>query len=132
VALPLGALLDPLLEEGHLPRRELLARLRGRHLVVLVRGGDPLPELAAVQVPRRDRGATFVEHREDAVAGVEPEVRLARLGVRPVALVAVLGEDGTDVAVELDDVRQGDLSSRRASSRPPGSSTTRPRRRKTV
>ncbi len=100
--LPLGALLDPFLEERDLSIAELLTELLGRHAFVLFRVGDPLDELAVIRFARLDGpiaaavGLRFLFH-------IQPEIRLAGVLVRPVAGVAVVGEDRANVAVVLDD-----------------------------
>ena len=58
-------------------------------------------ELALVRLARDD-DRRAVGRAEQSLAGVEPQVGLALVGVRPVALVARLGEDRPDVAVEVD------------------------------
>jgi hypothetical protein len=41
---------------------------------------------------------------EGELGTVEAELRLARTSVRPVTVVAILGKDGLDIAVERDNV----------------------------
>ncbi len=94
----------PLREELQLARRELFAALLGRHRDVGVVAGDALDQFALVGLPGDDRRVT-PQVLPRAVLGVKPQTvspPFAFLRVGPVALEAVVGEDGTDVAVEVD------------------------------
>ena len=67
--------------------RELLAGLGRRHSLVGVLGGDALNELALFGFAGHD-GEVAAEIGERTVLGVEPQMRLALLRVRAVALEA--------------------------------------------
>ena len=99
VLAPRRPLVDPAGEGRHLLGRERLAGLRRRHLLLGVVGDEPSDQLAVVGLAGLD---DRVLGPERPLADVEPEVGLAGAGVRPVAEEAVFGEDGEDVAAEVD------------------------------
>jgi len=100
VALVLRTLGDPAPEGLDLLGGEVLVRLRRRHAVLLVGGDQPGDELAVIRLTRDDDGVAAAIQR--GVRGVvEPQPPLAVVRVLPVAVEAVLRQDRTDVAVEL-------------------------------
>jgi hypothetical protein len=130
VFIPGGARLDPAADQGDLGFREVLARLGGRHVIVLVRGGQTLEEIALVRFAGDNKGFAF-GRLEGAVLGVDAVLGFALLVVGAVASEALLGEDGADVAGEIDRLFGG-LSSEGGSAEPgdddePGTSGSRPR-----
>ena len=90
------ALGDPLRQQLLLPRREILVRIRRRHLLIRIVGGNPVDQFAVVGIARREG----VPGQRD-LAHIEPELGLTMLFVRPVAVVALVRKDGTDVAIEI-------------------------------
>jgi hypothetical protein len=102
VFLVLGALLDPAADEGALGVVEGLVGIRRRHDVVGICGGDATPEFAGIGVTGFESDATVLVGGEGAFGGIETETGLAMLGVKAVAGEALVGEEGADVAVELD------------------------------
>ena len=78
--------------------RERLLALGRRHHLVRVLRGEPLEEFALRGLAGDDHGTLGAEQ---TFLRVEPELRLAGLLIRAVALKAVLGEDGQHLAVEV-------------------------------
>jgi hypothetical protein len=102
VLAPGRARVEPFLQGLDLRLGELLVGLGGGHEVVGVLGDDPPIELALGALPGDDGGAALVILLPGLEFVVEPEVGLALLGVGSVAGEAGVGEDGEDVAVEVD------------------------------
>ena len=101
VVLPLGTLLNPAPDQLLLAVGESTAGVGRRHDVIRVVGGDAAVNLALAWLAVDERAhAVFVT--KCIGLGIEPQLGLALVGVRPVALVTVVGEDRADVAVELD------------------------------
>ena len=78
-----------------------------RHHVILVGAIESLPDSALGQIPRFDRDVSVVVGFERAFGDIEPELGFAFFGVEAVAGEAILGENGTDIAVELEAVLGG-------------------------
>ena len=76
-------------------------RLR-RHPVGLVLGRDPGDELALLEVSRHDRVPVRLQLGEGPFLRVQPQPGLALPRVRPVAVEALVREDGPDLVVEVD------------------------------
>ena len=76
-----------------------LAGFRRRHHFVGIVAGDRADQLALAALARHDHRVGLAQ---GAVLEVEPQVGLARLGIRPVAGEAVFREDRQDVAAEID------------------------------
>ena len=93
-----GALVDPALDELHLRRRETVVR---RHELEIILGADSQVELARGRVSGGD-GAVAATILEGALPGIEPQVGIALVRVGAVAGEALVGEEGEDVAVEVD------------------------------
>ena len=62
-------------------------------------GGDAGEQFALLRIARL-YGKIAPQVGEDSVFGIKPELGLALLLVRPMAMEAILGKDGTDVPVE--------------------------------
>ena len=107
------ALFEPLLEHRHLPRRELLVRLGRRHDVVGIRRRDAPPQRALRHLPRHHRAQPFAQVRARAVLGIQTQLRLALLLIRPVAREAVVRQNRPHVVVEIHLLRH-----RRSGARP--------------
>ena len=90
---------DPLGEEGFLGWGEGFVGIRGWHEFVRVGVGEPGDEFAGGGVAGDDGGFTGFGGFEGGVADVEAETAFAVIGVGSVAVEAVVGEDGADVAV---------------------------------
>ena len=102
----LRAFADPRAQCGDFLRRERLAAV-GRHALVGIGVRHAREDDALIRLARDDRvddGVLIValQRRGRAREGVEPEPRLARLGVRTVAREALRGEHGTHLAVEIN------------------------------
>ena len=93
---------DPLLENFLLPPRQLLVRLRRRHQFVLVAREKPPHHLALLRLPRHDRRLPGLRRLQRLLADVQPQLRLARLCIRPVAVKASVRENRPHIAVVLD------------------------------
>ena len=63
-------------------------------------------QLALLEIARHDAEVTTQVCRR-ILGGVETELRLLVAGIRAVALEAAVGDDGADVAVEIDFRRCG-------------------------
>jgi len=100
MALVLTALLHPLFEQLDLFRRGLAMRIGGRHAFIGVCGGDAIDELALSEVARHDGARAAFPFRPRIRLAIQSQLGLACRAVRPVALVAVVGEDGPDVAIK--------------------------------
>ena len=102
VALILGTLLDPDLQNLPLPRGERrFVRLRRWHDLVFVRADDALPRVGLGQITRDDAACTIAVLSR-SIEGVQPQVALAMLGVKAVTGVAVLRQNRPHIAIELD------------------------------
>ena len=77
---------------------------------------DPLDQFALVWLLRHDGGVAIVQGL-GRFFDVEPEIGLALVLVRPVAVVADVRENGSDVAVEFDGSGRGAVSGRRCGAR---------------
>src|SRR5690349_17600145 len=101
--LPGRPLLDPAPDQLPLRRLERrLMRLWRRHHIVLILGRDPLIRQALLRVALDDRMSALLALAKEPLLLVQPQVGLARPGVGTVTGKAVVGEDRTDVAVELN------------------------------
>ena len=83
---PLGALFDPSAQRGDLGVGQLLAALDRRH------------DLLRITV--RNPGEHFLERRLGVCLAIQSQIPLARLGIGPVTLVAIGGEDRADMTVK--------------------------------
>ena len=102
-----SALFDPAAEEGHFGFGEGSALGFGRrHELGGVLMPDPGEELTLIGLAGNDGGIS-PEVGEGLSPQVEAQVCLPFLLVRPVAEKAFVGENGTDVAIELDVLRGG-------------------------
>ena len=79
-----------------LRRREALVRRLGRHAARGIGRADALIEQASAGLPRRSRRSRA------GLLLVQTQTRHARAGVGSVALEAVIGEERTDLALEID------------------------------
>ena len=104
--LPLRALLHPALEQRDLLRREREMRLgRGHHLLGISRG-DAADDFALRRIAGLDHEQAVVERLEGSVRGIEAQLGLAPLFIRPVAGEAAVGEQRLDVVIEVHALRQ--------------------------
>ena len=102
VLVPRRALVDPAGQHVDLPGRQpLVGQRRGRHPQPFVGVGDALVQQARPGVAGHD-GGTARARPERPVPRVEPQPRLARALVGPVAREAVVGQNRPHVALEVD------------------------------
>ncbi len=101
MGLPAGSLGNPFLDQSGLSRGDGQAGIGWRHPLVRVLGTDPLIDGAGRRLARNEH-AVVAPLGEQAFAGVEPHLGLPLGFVGAVAVVAEVGEDRTDVAVEID------------------------------
>lgn len=97
----LGSLFNPATNESDLLGRERLVAGSGGHAFVLFGRDDAPKEFALVG------GAWFhntgqVFFAEQACLGIEAQVGFSFVVVRSVAEDAIVGQDGPDIAIELD------------------------------
>ena len=97
---PRRALLDPLLQHGHLILGQPLAL--GRHLLLRVGRSDAGHHLTVVGFAGDDGGLAGFRGKQGVAAKVEAELAFAGLVVRAVAFETVAREERADVAVEID------------------------------
>jgi hypothetical protein len=91
--------------------RERLPLPFGRHPVVVIIGGDPLPGERALQVSRCDHVLALASG-EGVVLQIEAKLSLAHRLVRPVASEAMLRQDRADLPQEADRAHLGASSAR--------------------
>ena len=102
VRLPLGALLDPPLEQVDLLGRQRSAQRLGRHPLALVLGGDTRDQIAVLKIARHDGVASRLVRAEGSLLRVEPQPGLALPRVGAVAVEALVRQDRPDLKVEVD------------------------------
>ena len=109
---PLGAFGDPAAEEVLLRLGEFAIRIGGGHDLLGIVAQDAEDEFARVGFAGDDGGEFGFSAGEGGVALVEAEAGFAVRGVGAVAVVAVLREDGLDVAIEADGRGRGGTGER--------------------
>ena len=77
---------------------------RRHHLVVIVRE-DATHQFACIDIERHDRARPGLHLRHSTFCEIEPQARLARALVRPVARKAAIREDRPHIAREVDALR---------------------------
>ena len=77
---------------------------RRHHLVVIVRE-DATHQFARIDIERHDRARPGLHLRHSAFREIEPQPRLARALIRPVARKATVREDRPHIAREVDALR---------------------------
>ena len=97
-----GAFVDPLLEEIYFFGGEGFVHFDGGHALVDVFVGDALDEEAGVGVAGDDGGMTFWIEFRCLGETVEAEVGFTGGDVGAVTAEAVVGNDGADLAIEID------------------------------
>ncbi len=100
VPAPLGALADPLPEQGHLGRRNGLVLLGRRHDLIRILRDDALDERAALRIAGHHGGHAVAGHLRLGFV-VEAQAALALLVIGSVAKKAVLREDRPDLAGKI-------------------------------
>ena len=98
--LVLGTRRDPILEQGDLFRAQSVTVFRGRHHLLLVFGLDPEDQFTVLWLARHD-GMVAIEIAPRTILGVEPQVRFARLLIRPMTGKAMLRKDRADLAIKV-------------------------------
>jgi hypothetical protein len=94
--------LDPAAQQVDLRRVQRLPRLRRGHEIVGIGSRDPLQQLAVPGLPRHDGRGSRLGGRHRRIPVIEPQPALALFVVRPVAGEALVREDRTNVAVEIE------------------------------
>jgi len=95
-------LFDPATNERNLACTELSPLGLGRrHDLVRIIVSNPCEQFAFPWFSGNDGGVT-AQVRDRSFAEVKPQVRLALLLIRSVAEEALVGEDGPDIAIELN------------------------------
>ncbi len=100
-------MLDPSPDQRDLLGGQMLAALLRRHLQLGVVALDPEDQVAIVGLARHNRSAAVLEVGEGTFLGVEPELGLACLLVRPVAGKAIVREQRPDIPREPHRARRG-------------------------
>ena len=95
------SLRNPLAQQFLFLLRERPVRIRRRHHVDVVVSLDAIDEFAGLRVAGDDPGVV-PETGGRVLEGVDPVVRFLVLGVRPMAVEALVREDGANVAIEVD------------------------------
>ena len=98
--MPPGPLLDPQADEFDLLFVQFEPGVGRGHAEGFLTGGNSLEHLAPVRVAGDD-GAVSAQVGEGSLLGIEAQLGGAGRLVGPVAGVAAVGQEGTDVAVEL-------------------------------
>ena len=98
----LGAFANPARQQRLLGRGQREMRLRRRHHLVGIAGGDAAHHLALGGIARRDHPEIILQRLERAVARVEPQLRLALCRIGTVTTEAAVGEQRPDLAGEVD------------------------------
>ena len=101
MGLPLRTLLYPLFDRGDFRRLHLFVFLRRRHDFVAVIAGDALVERTLVRFPFH-HSRPVVALRKKAFFTIKAQTFLACARIGSVAMVAILPEDGTHIAVKAD------------------------------
>jgi len=101
VFLPLGPLFDPAADQVDLRCRERLARFGGRHPLFGIGGYDSLIKFALREIGWNERVMT-TEVGTGSRFGVQSQIGLALRLIGPVALIADIGKNRPDVAIEFD------------------------------
>ena len=101
VPVPGGSLCDPLAESGDLLGVQRPLGVGGRHPQGRLGMGDALVEQAGLGIAWDDQ-ASAGPLREGSLPGIEPEIHHPGGRIGPVALETVVGEDGTNVPLEVD------------------------------
>src|SRR5688572_3329529 len=105
------ALRDPFFDEGDFPRVHYLVTFRWRHDLVLVLRFYQFDQLGFSRVSFDDDWRSRIAYFESFRFDIKAQgffFRLARAGIRSMAVVAILGKDGLDVLVERNDLRQSE------------------------
>ena len=106
MALPRCALFDPPPDERDLSRRKrLVAAVSRRHTHSGIGGADAVEQFAAIRIAGNHR--RFVPaHLPGTSFRIEPQVHFSSGFVGPVAQKAAVGQDGPDVAAEVNPLRR--------------------------
>ena len=102
----LRSLCDPAPEQIPLLRGKFEPARGRRHLHTRILGVDPPPQLALIQMSGDDCKLVLVRTTscERASSLVQPQLGLACLFVRAMALETGIGENGSDLEIEVDGV----------------------------
>ena len=96
---------NPLAQDFLLLRRNRDFRRRRRHHFVRVRGENALHQFALVRLPRHHRVRAGLRRRNRKLPPIEPQLALARLLIRPVALEAIARQNRAHLAGKVRHVR---------------------------
>ena len=97
-----GAGCNPAAQQLCLGRRHRLADMRRRHNEIGIGRLDPGEQLAGRPIAGHDSPVATVEHETGTSGLIEPQSPLSLRGVGAMAGKAAVGEERTDVAVEVD------------------------------
>ena len=100
--LPLRSIFNPLFDQRDLLIVQLLVEILRRHPLVDVVRSDAAEQLAFIQLARNNRVPAAVQFSEGTFLIIQPQTRLARPFIRPVAGEAIVREDRANVPVEVD------------------------------
>ena len=75
-------------------------RIGRRHFFICVIGSDTVDEFALGDLTRHDGACAAFEFRSRIRLAIQPKFGLACRAIWPVALVAVIGKNGSNVAIE--------------------------------
>ena len=102
VALPIRSFRDPTAQRINLRGRQRFAAFRRRHHVVFVLRGKARDQFALFRVAGHDGQVARFKRLERVVFPVESEFGFALLLIRTMAGKTLVGQNGPDVAVEID------------------------------
>jgi len=75
-------------------------RIGRRHFFIYVIGGDTVDQFALGKLTRHDGACAAFEFRARIRLAIQSKLGLARRAIWSVALVAVIGKNGSDVAIK--------------------------------
>src|SRR5262249_22030318 len=99
---PFGALVDPLCQELNLFRFQFFSTLRWRHDLLGPVRCDPLYHFALFEIPGNDGMSSASKLAERTFFGIQTKLGLSLLGVRTMAGEAIVGQNGEDLAAEIN------------------------------
>ena len=98
----LGTSLNPLFEGCDLLLCQFVVRIGRRHFFIRIVGGDAVDEFTVREVAGSNSGGATLQFPVRICLAIQPQVSLACGAIGSVALVAVVGKDGANVAIEAE------------------------------